>query len=240
MKKLVFLSILLIALSFLGAADGEFHAGDQSVFILPTAYTMPKDSYAVTLYEALIPQFAYAATDRLHLSAAGTVIPALEEGEWWAIVSFGVKYNYFRAKNVESAVLGNYTHYLKTVTLGNVVSFGSNSGKGVGSVHLVGFLLGNKDNRESWELMGTLGMGWILRLSNRINAMAELTFVPFDIEKELSHSSEEENKYALLIAGFRYKWKRVALDLGAMHTLGGMGQSEFMRLPFVKVSILFR
>ena len=40
MKKLVFLSILICALSFLGAADGEFHAGDQSVFILPTAYTL--------------------------------------------------------------------------------------------------------------------------------------------------------------------------------------------------------
>ena len=70
--------------------------------------------------------------------------------------------------------------------------------------------------------------------------MAELTFVPFDIETEPSHSSEKENKYALLIAGLRFKWQKVSFDLGFMRMLGDVEQSKLMRYPFVKMSILFR
>ena len=197
---------------------------------------MPKGSTAVTVYEALIPQSAYAPIDRLHLSAAGIFLPTLNEEELRCIVivSFGAKYNYFRAKNVESAVLGSLTHY-HTVTLGNVVSFGSNSGDGKGSVHLMGMLTGDI---ESDNLRGILGTGGILKLSKHVNIMTELTFEPFNIKTEPSYHSEEENRYVLLIAGLRFKWKKASFDLGFMRMLGDVEQSELMRYPFVKITAI--
>lgn len=233
MKKLVFLSILLIALSFLGAADGEFYAGDQSVFILPTAYTMPKGSFAVTGYEAVIPQIAYAPIDRLHLSAVGMIIPAGEIG--FATIIFGAKCNYYRGKNIASAVWGSCMHNAPLITLGNVVSFGSNSGDGKGGVHLMGMLLGYLDSEN---LKGTMGTGGILKLSKHVNIMTELTFEPFNIKTEPSYYSEEENRYVLLIAGLRFKWKKASFDLGFMRMLGDVEQSELMRYPFVKITAI--
>ena len=143
MKKLALLSILFCALSFLGAADEEFHAGDQSVFMLPTAYTMPKGSCAVTVYEAVILQFAYAPIDRLHLSAGMVVLPFNYNLDMAETITAGAKYNYYRGKSMASAVWGSCTYRPKLLTLGNVLSFGSNGGKGVGSVHLMGMLVGD-------------------------------------------------------------------------------------------------
>ncbi|NMD13102.1 MAG: hypothetical protein GYA77_06080 [Candidatus Cloacimonetes bacterium] len=239
MKKLALLSILFCALSFLGAADEEFHAGDQSVFMLPTAYTMPKGSCAVTVYEAVILQFAYAPIDRLHLSAGMVVLPFNYNLDMAETITAGAKYNYYRGKSMASAVWGSCTYRPKLLTLGNVLSFGSNGGKGVGSVHLMGMLVGDI---ESENLRGILGTGGILHLFKRVNGMMDfLYYVPINLVGEPGEFfGVKDHNYALLNAGIRLKGKRGSVDWGGLGSVGKVVKSKKLQLlPFVKVTFMF-
>ena len=234
MKKLASLCSLLLALSILSAADGEFYAANQSVFILPTAYTMPKGSSALTDYELLILQYAYAASDRLHISA-GMVFPVVEDA--FETFSLGGKFNYYRGKSMESAVWGTYTFDSNLFTLGNVLSFGGNKNDESGSIHLAGMLLGNL---ESDNIQGVLGTGGIVRFSNLVNGMMELFFAPFNVKGDPGGLLNlDGNDYALLIAGIRFKGHKVSVDLGGMRPMGDVELDELLLFPFLKATILF-
>ncbi len=234
MKKLALLCVLLLALSFLSADDREIYSGDQTVFVFPTAYTMPKGSSALTDYEIIILQYAYAASDRLHLSA-GMAFPVVKDA--LKTFSLGGKYNYFRSKSVESAVWGTYTFDTNVFTLGNVISFGGNSGHGDGSVHLVGMLVGDI---ESENLRGILGTGGILRFSKRVNGMMELYYAPINLVGEPGEIFSVDNyDYAVLNAGVRFKGHKVSFDLGGIRPVGNVDLGELILFPFVKATFMF-
>ncbi|HOC95814.1 MAG TPA: hypothetical protein PK802_04155 [Candidatus Cloacimonadota bacterium] len=238
MKKLASLCALLCALSFLGAADGEFYAANQSVFVIPTAYMMPKGSSSFTDYELVILQFSFAPSNRLHLSA-GMGFPY--NVEMAKTITAGAKFNYFQAPSMESAAWGTFTPIEEVYTLGNVVSFGNNSGNGGGSLHLAGMLYGDMDKPD--YLWAVLGTGGIVRISNRVNGMVDMIFPPLRVKDRSddtdSEYDDESDNYGVFIAGVRIKGKMLSVDLGGMRFVGDGDHGDILLMPFVKASIMF-
>ncbi|NMD13101.1 MAG: hypothetical protein GYA77_06075 [Candidatus Cloacimonetes bacterium] len=238
MKKLASLCALLCALSFLGAADGEFYAANQSVFVIPTAYTMPKGSSSFIDYELVILQYSHALSDRLHLSM-GMGFPY--NVEMAKTITAGAKFNYFRAPSLESAAWGTFTPIEEVYTLGNVVSFGNNSGNGGGSLHLAGMLYGDMDKPD--HLWGVMGTGGIVRISNRVNGMADVILPPLRIKDSPddteSEDEDESDNFGMFIVGVRIKGKMLSVDLGGMRLVGDADQGNLLLMPFVKATVLF-
>lgn len=238
MKKLAFLSFLLCALSFLGAADGEFYAANQSVFVIPTAYMMPKGSSSFIDYELVVLQYSFAPSNRLHLSA-GMGFPY--NVKMAKTITAGAKFNYLRAPSLESAAWGTFTPIEEVYTLGNVVSFGNNSGNGGGSLHLAGMLYGDMDKPD--YLWAVLGTGGIVRFSNRVNGMVDMIFPPLKIKDSLDDTDSEyeveRDIYGMFIAGVRIKGKMLSVDLGGMRLVGDADQGNLLLIPFVKATVLF-
>lgn len=232
MKRAILLALgILICLGTLNAVEGDFYAGTQSVFVLPTAYTMPKGSSSLTDYEVVFLQYAYAASDRVHLSAA-MVFPF--NTDMVKTFSLGGKVNYFRGKDVESAFWASFTPDAKVVTAGNVLSVGNEKA----NLHIVGLMSGVFGEEE---ILGDFGLGGIVRFSNRVNGMVDLIFTPFTIagggDSDFLDLGDSIND-AGVIFGIRFKGQQVSWDLGAMRIIGeDMG--ELIALPFLKATFLF-
>lgn len=232
MNKAIFLALaILILLGALNAVEGDFYAGTQSVFVLPTAYTMPKGSSSLTDYEVVFLQYAYAASDRVHISAA-MVFPFTTD--MVRTFSLGGKVNYFRRKDVESALWASYTPDPKTLTAGNVVSVGNEKA----SLHIVGIVAGAVGSEA---ILGDFALGGIARFSDRVNGMLDLIFTPFTIagggDSDFLDLDDSMND-AGIIFGIRFKGQQVSWDLGAMRIIGeDMG--SLIALPFLKATFLF-
>lgn len=104
MKCIVMLSWLSLLLLFplYGAIDSaDYYAADQSLFIIPTAYTMYLGQNAFTDYELVILQYSHAISNRTHLSIMS---PFPINSDMIKAFTFGFKQNYLRATPIEAAV----------------------------------------------------------------------------------------------------------------------------------------
>ncbi len=230
-KYLLTVMAAMILTVALNAVETGFYAGNQSVFVLPTAYTMPKGSSAFTDYEVVFLQYAYAVNDRAHLSAA-MVFPFTTD--MLRTFSLGGKVNYFRRKNVESAVWASFTPDPKVVTAGNVVSVGNEKA----NLHIVGVMTGAIGEKD---LLVDFGLGGITRFSNRVNGMVDVIFTPINVaggsDSNFLDLGDSLND-AGIIFGIRFKGQQVSWDLGGMRIIGeDMG--SLIAIPFLKATFLF-
>lgn len=217
------LLITCIYMVFAEEPVDTFRSADQSVMILPTAYTMPVGQSAITSYELLIIQYAYAFLDRAHLSAA-MVFPVTKD--MLKTFTFGTKVNYYRGKTLQAAVNCTFTPDPQALSLGNVFSLEN----GDYSFHLsTAALVTFKESVQS----GYAGLGIIKNHNDRLSLMAELiAFGEFDNDVEYGDS--------LILAGIRFKGKMISWDLGAFRPLGeDFSEGSFIALPFVKATVMF-
>ncbi|MBN2830453.1 MAG: hypothetical protein JXR56_09055 [Candidatus Cloacimonetes bacterium] len=141
MKRLV-LSVIALLICYFSLAQESSHTfrtGDQSLCFMPTAYTMPELNVSLTSYGLLVYQLEGTIIDRTQIGFA-TVFPYMPE-----IVketgTFGIKQNYYRRDNFESAAFAIYTPSIKFATFGNVISYSSDKF----STHLAGGCIFLKD-----------------------------------------------------------------------------------------------
>ena len=232
MRKITLvLMFWLVLLAFAQAQQSpmindEFYAADQSVFILPTAYTMPAGTHAFTDFMIVLMQYSYSVTDRMHVSA-GMVFPF--EKNMLKTFSFGGKYRYLSSGNLDSSAWATLTPDPMTMTVGNVLSWGNPNR----SLHLAGAGLFNLKEGEGNFFFG---VGGISQLSGRINLMGEVVLIPSDFEDgAVTISSEYE---AIGIVGLRFKGQKISWDLGAARMLTeDMG--DILAIPFLKATFLF-
>ncbi len=198
-----------------------FKAADQALFVMPTAYTMPKGQWAFTDFELLILQLTYAPTDRLHLSA-GTVFPI--DLELLRSFTVGAKFNYLRHESVQCAFYGSFTPDpdVRIANIGHVLSFGDPRS----SIHLgVSKPFGTFEDLIEGGFVASLG--GIVDLSKRVAALGELYLY--------TSAREPAQVFAL---GLRFKGKDISWDLGGIRPFGVIWDG-FIAIPFIKATIVF-
>lgn len=220
-KKLILILLTLITVTLLSAqADSLFLAADQSVMVLPTAYTMPKGNSALTSFELVIIQYSYSLNGRLHLSA-GSLFPITRE----MINSFtaGAKLNYLQYHRTQASVMVSYTPDTTLLSMGNIFS----SGIPHGSLHLVTGMLQDFKQDETGIL---LGIGSIISLSPRISIMNE--FIHYDTPSKKNKDGQ------ILLAGIRFRGQKISWDLGGFRP-SEMDSGDIIMFPFVKATFMF-
>ncbi|MBW6513520.1 MAG: hypothetical protein K0B87_02055 [Candidatus Syntrophosphaera sp.] len=148
-------------------ADPQYLSADQALFVMPTAYTMPRGTSALTSFELLILQYTYAPTDRIHLSA-GTVFPITFD----LLRSFtlGGKINYLRKDGIQAAFYGSFTPdvEVRIANIGHVLS--------IGDPHRSLHFSVSKPFGEYEDILEggfVFGLGGIADLSKRVAAIGE-------------------------------------------------------------------
>ncbi|HOH46806.1 MAG TPA: hypothetical protein PLX59_03135 [Candidatus Cloacimonadota bacterium] len=229
MKNFLMIIACLLAGSLLMAQEPGtgYYAADQSVFVLPTAHTMPKGSHALTSYELFLWQYSFAPTDRLHLSA-GMVFPF--NGEMLKTISLGAKYRYISQNLSNGAVWVSYTPDANTMTAGNVFSYGTDRS----SLHLVAAVATQFNDGDSQAFFG---MGGILGLSRRANLMGEVIAIPSSEWDDFEDMEMDSEYDGVVIFGLRFKGERISWDLGGIRFLEDQG--DIWALPFVKGTFIF-
>jgi hypothetical protein len=203
------------------AQDSTFYAADQSLLFMPTAYTMPKGTRALTDYEVFVLQYSYAATDHLHLSAV-SIFPI--SVDVLRTLTLGAKQNYLRTGYLQSAAWVSFTPdvSLRAITFGNVFSYGTPKR----SAHAaVGFGTNLHDKIGSALLM----LGGTTSMSGRVNFLAEIT---------TTTDALKENYTGLLSLGIRFKGKATSWDLGGFRPLSG-DTGELLLIPYLKATFVF-
>lgn len=227
MKKYLILVLLsLFAAGLLAQAGDElFWAADQSLIIMPTAYTMPQGMHAFTNLELAILQYAYAATNRTHLSA-GMVFPFTKD----MIKTFtaGVKTSFYKSDQVQAAVIGSFNPHTRAGYGAIVSSFGNPDI----SMHIMASELYNFKNGEN---QAVFALGGIKRIGERFSGIMECYVIPQELG-DLSENAEDP-QFAIVL-GTRFKGHKISWDIGIGRALG-IDMGDFIGIPALKATFLF-
>jgi hypothetical protein len=220
------LAILLLASAVIPLmaqpTDEQFQSADQSLMVLPTAYTMPRGRSTFTDYELGLLQYAYGVTGTTHLSL-GMPFPVVTEA--FNYFTLGVKQNFLKSGNVQSAAIASYNIHFHTGMLGNALSIGNPRA----SLHADAFWTNRfgKTNERPNDFF--LGAGGIVNVSNRVAIISEL-FTFSDLYDEKSN--------AIWTIGARIKGDRMSWDIGGFRGLKNNGDSLIL-IPLLKATVLF-
>lgn len=229
MKLLLILLLIPIMTVLSAQVDEQFLAADQSLMVMPTAYTMPMGKSALTSFELVLLQYSYAVSNRAHLSA-GMVFPFTTD--MLKTFTLGAKVNYYRGADVQTALWASYTPDPNTATLGHVISVGNPKVSG----HFIAALAGNLSENEAQSIFG---LGGIVSLSERVSGIGEVYYLPgklISFNDEIDSDSSRDWRGILL--GIRFKGEWMSWDLGGMRPLSDWGD-DLLALPFIKATFMF-
>ncbi|MCF7814114.1 MAG: hypothetical protein K9N09_08565 [Candidatus Cloacimonetes bacterium] len=216
MKQTLLILVILTIASGLFAY--EYEAGDHDLFLMPTAYTMPKGSKYFSDYELFFLNYAIAPTDRTHL-ALFTLFPITTD--FLNTFSVGVKQNYLRKEKIQSAFWCAFNPESVGLSIGNVLSLGQKKR----SIH-VGLSALTARGADDFEFLYMLGA----RLGSERS--------DFIIEFENTNSLIDSDFSGIMTLGFRFRGKTITWDFAGIRPLfEDMGNLLF--IPFLKATVYF-
>ncbi len=234
MKKIILLGLITIIVFGLFAKDESnntttkipFHPADQSLFLMPTAYTMPKGMAAITDIELVLIQYSAAPTEDFHISF-GMGFPIVSE--MVNLFTVGVKYKYVNEKAMNVAAWVSYTPDSQVLSCGNVFSFSKDNT----SFHVSpGYITSYKDDVEVLLMMGGMEVSATPRTSFIIESVSG-----FDLTDD--DNDDDNDDETILTLGFRLKGDRISWDLGGSRLLNSMRDSDVFLIPFLKATFMF-
>lgn len=221
--KAIVLTLLLLcgwALTlYAQEADEMFQAADQSLLVLPTAYTMPKGGHTLTDYEIFIVQYAYGLTGRTHLSL-GMPFPIVAEA--FEYTALGIKQNYLRYGKLQAAAAVSWMPKAEGLTFLNVFSYGTPKA----SAHLL--VAGVADYNDVGD-GAFLALGGLVNVSKRIALISELMTATEVFDEEGGQ---------ILTLGVRFKGDKLSWDLGGFRPFTG-DAGDLLLIPLIKMTVLF-
>jgi hypothetical protein len=219
------LLLLVVSLCSTVSAEQEtdiFWPGDQSLFFMPTAYTMPQGSHAFTMYEVIYWQYTYALTNSTHLSAS-TFMPFFVSGVVEGFAA-GIKQNYLKTEMVQAAAAIGYSPYFERALVSNIVSIGSDRI----SIHAGGILL---TDFTEWSNYHIFMAGARLRVSNTLGLMGELYAPKWELD------DYERFEQSAVSACVTISNGTARVDAGVMTTL--QDKKDKPVAPLFKISLMF-
>lgn len=218
-KALLLVAAVWFALCLSAQEADVYTPGDQSLMLLPTAYTMPKGTSSFTDYEIIVIQYAYAPTNSTHISGM-TLMPFFKGFE--QSITLGVKQRYLKKGIVQSAAFASYTPKSQVLTLGNVISLGKPSQ----SFHLGAVYAWDKEEGMDSPIIFA---GVRKDLGRKVAFMMEYGTILDEMREDLS---------GVISFGFRFKGESIAWDLGGIRPTG-FSDGVLYFFPVIKATFEF-
>jgi len=216
MKKTV---LTIIILCFALSIYSEYVVGDHELIFMPTAYTMPKGSKYFSDYELFFINLTFAPTDRTHVGFF-TLFPVTSQ--FLDYFALGIKQNYFKTQNIESAAWFSFLAEAEGISFGNVISIkNSNTSLHIAISQVNGF------EASKWETIYMVGA------KNKLSDSAA-----FIIEYGNTNTAIENEFEGLLSLGIRLHSSKLAWDLAGVRILGE-DINDLLFLPMIKVTAKF-
>lgn len=214
MKSLFFLFFMTTVVSAQTASNG--------LFVVPTAYTLPKGTHVVSSYELVYLQYSYSPTSRTHVSMSSyfPITTDLVRNSF----TIGLKQQVWKSDRI--ALTGTAT--LNPKNDGYVVLALAAVGTPEQSIHL-GFGRGGELGEP---VAGSVFMlGGIMKVSRRVSWMTEFISSPEAIDADFQ---------GLLSLGLRFRSNDgIAVDFGMMRPLTSYDLGPFIALPILKGTFQF-
>ncbi len=218
-KHLIVIALLALVLAVSAQVIPEYKPGDQSLMLVPTAYTMPAGSHAITNYEVIVIQYAYAFPTNTHLSVM-SMMPVTSD--FVKTITLGVKQRYLVKGIVQSSAFASFNPDIPGFMVGNVVSLGQPSQ----SLHL-GIMYGWADGEGMNNPLFFLGGR--KDVSQKLALMAEFGSTIGSTNADVS---------SLASFGVRFISNSISWDLGGVRPVGeDMGSLLF--IPVLKATFEF-
>jgi len=214
MKTLFFLLFITSVATAQTASNG--------LFIVPTAYTLPKGTHVVSSYELVYLQYSYSPTSTTHISMSSyfPITSDLIRNSF----TFGVKQQVYKTDMLAFAVTATMNpHNDGYVALG-LAAIGTPDQSlhlGLGRAGIIGE-----------EAAGTVMLiGGIMKVSKRVSWMAEFISSPEAIDEDFK---------GLFTLGLRFQsFDGLSIDFGAMRPITTYDLGSFIALPILKGTFQF-
>lgn len=215
--------LLIAALLFLGIlSTATAQQASNGLFVLPTAYTLPKGTHSVSSYELIFLQYSYSLTNTTHISAF-SVFPFTAEA-FTNSLAVGVKQQLYRNDALAFATTVSFLPESQVFSVMGLASAGSPDA----AVH-VGVGKGG-----TLEVEGTgflIMIGGEKKTSARMSIMAEFLTSSETIDSEFK---------GLFSGGARYRTSEgLTIDFGIMRPVTTVDLGGFIALPLLKASYEF-
>ena len=214
MKFFLLVFVILVATNLTAEV---YHVGDHELFLMPTAYTMPKGTFYFSDYELFFLNVTGAPFDGTHLGVF-TLFPITSD--FLKTLTFGIKQNYYRSYYFSSAVFGSFTPDYPGFTLGNVLSIGTPKT----SLHLALSLIDDFSGDTEPQVLFMSGIRYHV-------IILEYTNLKSWAEKDFD---------GIITFGFRFGGKKISWDIGGFRPINKeITNSTLILLPFLKATVHF-
>jgi hypothetical protein len=215
--------LLITALLFLGIlSTAGAQQASNGLFVLPTAYTLPKGTHSVSSYELILMQYSYSLTNTTHISAF-SMFPFTAEA-FTSSLAIGVKQQLYKNDVVAFAATTSYLPESQVFSVMGLASVGSPDG----AVH---FGVGKGGTLEVEGSGFLIMLGGEKKTSARLSVMAEFLTSSETIDSEFK---------GLFSGGARYRTSEgLTIDFGIMRPVTTVDLGGFLALPLLKATYEF-
>lgn len=197
----------------------EYKSGDNFQFLIPTGVIVPKGTHQISSFMLFFLGYNYGLSDKLQVGATAFFpINATLFAESFSVTA---KYNVWKSESFSISgtgafipaqgyglVMGTGTYFMSETRFHAGVGTGLSSDKDDGPGVIYSFGIDHK-------------------LSERLLLLGEF----FNLG-----SRNYDDTESFIIAGVRFRWSEVNVDIGGFRPLGGGFGDDFLALPFVKAS----
>lgn len=198
----------------------EYQAGDNELFLMPTAYTMPVNNSYFSDYELFFLNYSYAVTPTTHIGLF-SLFPITTQ--FYETFSFGAKQRLFVYKEVQTSLYGTFTPKTSSYSLGDVISLG----KPEKSFHVsVAYVKYSEYSEADWIYM----IGFRIDPSRKVSIITE-----YENANSLIKSSSDFK--GLFSIGVRIHSTNMSWEIAGTRPLASSGSLLFF--PLLKVGYYF-
>jgi hypothetical protein len=196
----------------------QYLPGDNELFIMPTAYTMPVSNSYFSDYELIFLNYSYAVTPTTHISIL-SLFPITTQ--FYETFTFGIKQHIITYNSLQSSLYGVFTPKSSSYSIGDVISYGAPKR----SFHLSLAYVKYSEQSDA---------DWVYMLGFRIDPSQNTSII---MEYENANSLVNEDFKGLFTIGVRIRSTHMSWEIAGLRPLGSSGSLLF--IPLLKVGYYF-
>lgn len=212
--------VLTICIGWMSTVAAQ--QANNGLFVVPTAYTLPKGTHSVSSYELVFLQYSYSPTSTTHFSAF-SMFPFTADvfTETFAI---GVKQQVYNKGGIALAGTVSFLPKSEVLSFLGLASLGSEEG----AIH-VGLGRGGTVPFEDTGFLIMLGLS--RKTSEKMSFLAEFISSSDAIDTDFK---------GLLSGGARYRTRDgFTIDFGLMRPVTTVDMGGFLAIPILKATFEF-
>jgi hypothetical protein len=209
MKRLFSLLIALLIVFSLESLDNKhvFRTGDQSLFFMPTAYTMPKLDISLTSYNFSTFQLEVNITHRTQIGISSNIPGSYHNLD--GVYTLGIKSNFLRWKAFDDAIFATYSPTKNLRTIGNVISYRESGFSGHTALM---YLIEDENYALSYNYFGITFCKSFFAMFGIMKDLSEISSFYVEFLTQQIFNRYEEMSYFINV-GAKFRTNHFSLDL---------------------------